>query len=65
MGGKPMKNEHTPNWPDDDARYGSITISVKIQDYRGLSRKQVERICEKLEKVAKGKAKDREVSAIC
>lgn len=57
---------HTPSWPEDGEPRNAITITVKIRcDGRSLSRKQVDRICGRIEKVAAGRSKTRDVSAIC
>lgn len=58
--------DRTPNVPDDQERYSSITISVKIVcDGRELNRKQIAKLCQRLEKTARGRSSTREVSAIC
>jgi len=56
---------HTPNWPaDDDDRKTLVRISVEIKDERGLSREQAGKLCARVERLIKGQAKTRVVSAI-
>lgn len=60
---------YTPNWgvKDDvcDFDYDSITITVKILcNGRGMKRRDAAKMAAKLERVAQGKSKTREVSAI-
>lgn len=46
-------------------RYQVVTISVKISDGgRGLTQEQIDKLCRRMEKIAKGRAQDRDVSAI-
>lgn len=60
---------HTPNWPEgeDDTRFDTIVITVKIKcdtERSSLNRKDVDKICAKLEKAATGKSRLRTVSAL-
>lgn len=61
---------HTPNWPkgQDSDRMDSITISLKITwEYDasrpGLTRKQAEALCKRLERCARGRSTYRIASA--
>ena len=54
-----MKNE-------SPERYQVVNINVKISTGgRGLSNKDIEKMCRKLEKTAKGRSQERDVSAVC
>ncbi len=46
--------------------YTAIRISIKITcDGRGMSRPEIDKLCRRLEKTAKGRSKTRKVSAVC
>lgn len=46
--------------------YQVVRISVKISDGgRGLTQEQIDKLCRRFEKIAKGRAQDRDVSAEC
>jgi hypothetical protein len=55
---------HTPNWPKDNERKTLVRISVKIEDERGLTQEQSAKICAKIERMVRGQAKTRIVSAV-
>jgi hypothetical protein len=56
----------TPNWPEDGEPRDCIVITVKIVcDGRGMSRKQVARLCQRFERIAVAGSRSRTVSAIC
>jgi len=47
-------------------RYQVVRISVKISDSgRGLNDEQINKLCARIEKVAKGRSRNRKVSAVC
>lgn len=47
-------------------RYQVVRISVKLSTYgRGLTDEQIEKLCRKLEKTAKGRSTQWDVSAVC
>lgn len=58
---------HCPNIPiGDDGPFTSVRISVQVtcNSGRGLTPKQIEKLCVRMERIAKGRT-DRDVSAIC
>ena len=47
-------------------RYQVVRITVKISDPgRGLNQEDIDKVCRRLEKVALGRSKTRNVSAVC
>lgn len=47
-------------------RYQVVRISVKVSDTgRGLSQEQIDKLCHRIEKIAKGKSRTKTVTAIC
>jgi hypothetical protein len=47
-------------------RYTLVQIVVKLQtDGRGMNRTEIDKMCDKLKKTAKGRSKNREVFVFC
>lgn len=61
--------EKTPDWNLSgilDKTATSVTITTKILCYgRGLTRKDIATLCYNFEKLAQGRSKEKDVSAIC
>lgn len=54
------------NWFNEQHTFTCIQICVKIVcEGRGMNMKQIDKLCKRLERTAKGRSKLRRVSAVC